>query len=151
MNPPGRLDTQLVGNLVRYWVYYDNQLATLNRQIRKLREEKQTTELQILTNFQAANIENPVIQIAGGRLVVSEDRHTQPLNFKMLEMMLHQYYIQKIGLKDETDAIIRFIKENRGVTLTPCLKCIKGLPPSVTAASTASAGTMITPQDPKQK
>jgi hypothetical protein len=139
LTAPGRLDAQTVGNLVRYWVHYDNQLATLNRQIRKLREEKQTTEAQILSSFQAANIPNPVIQIAGGRLVVSEDRHTQPLNFKMLEMMLHQYFRQKVGAKDDTDAIVRFIKENRDITITPCLKCVKGLPPL--GAATGTPGT----------
>jgi hypothetical protein len=116
------LNTQQVGNLVRYWVHYDTQIAALNRQLRKLREERQMTESQILTSFQAAHIPNPVIQIAGGRLVIGQERHTQPLTFKLLESLLHQYYRQKIGLKDETDSILKFIKEQREVITTPSLK-----------------------------
>lgn len=122
------LDTERIGNLIRYWVYYDNEINTLNRQLRKLREDRQTTEAQILTGFQAARIPQPVIQIAGGRLMVAEDRHVQPLNFKTLESLLHQYYRQKVGAKDETDAIIKYIKASRDVTITPCLKRIVGLP-----------------------
>jgi hypothetical protein len=125
----GSLDTERIGNLIRYWVYYDNEINTLNRQLRKLREERQTTEAQILTGFQADRIPQPVIQIAGGRLMVSEDRHVQPLNFKTLESLLHQYFHQKAGAKDETDAIIKYVKAARDVTITPCLKRIVGIPP----------------------
>lgn len=118
------LNAQQVGNLVRYWVYYDTQIASLNRQIRKLREDKQMTESQIITSFQATRMPNPVIQIAGGRLVVGQERRTEPLTFKMLQTMLKQYFSQKVGARDETDAILSFIKERRDVTLSPSLKRI---------------------------
>jgi hypothetical protein len=120
--PTNALNAQQVGNLVRYWVYYDTQIAALNRQVRKLREDKQMTESQILTSFQAAHIQNPVIQIAGGRLVVGQERHSQPLNFKMLEILLHKYFSQKVGSRDETDTILKFIKDQRDVITTPSLK-----------------------------
>jgi hypothetical protein len=66
---------------------------------------------------------NPVIQIGGGgRLIVSEDKHTTPLTFTNIESLLHQYYAKKPGTRDETADIIKFIKEKRETTTTPCLK-----------------------------
>ncbi|NBP65249.1 MAG: hypothetical protein EBU66_11415 [Bacteroidetes bacterium] len=65
---------------------------------------------------------NPVIQIGGGRLIVSEDKQSAPLTFTNLETLLQQYYAKKPGARNETADILKFIKENRAVTTSPCLK-----------------------------
>ena len=130
------IDPQHVGNLVRHWVHYDTTLQTLNRQTRQAREAKNYVEDQILGAFRQANLQNPVVQIAGGRLIVGREKHTAPLTFRNLEIYLKQYYRQKPGALDETAAILKFIRAQREVTESPCLRRIgvstDGLPPSST-------------------
>jgi hypothetical protein len=112
-----------IGNLIRHWVFYDTKLTELNKQIKSLRESRNAYEAQALQMITTMNLKNPVIQIGGGgRLIVSEDKHSAPLTFTNIEALLHQYYAKKPGARDETTDIIKFIKEKRETTTTPCLK-----------------------------
>jgi hypothetical protein len=116
-------DTQEIGNLIRYWVHYDTSLANLNKQARQMRDAKNATEERILGLFKANHLNNPIVQIVGGRILVANEKHSESLNFKNLETHLHQYYRQKYGEgRDETKDILKFIKEQRQVITTPCLK-----------------------------
>ena len=112
-----------IGNLIRHWVFYDTKLTELNKQIKSLRDSRNAYEAQALQMIKTMNMNNPVIQIGGGgRLIVSEDKHSTPLTFTNLESLLRQYYAKKPGARDETADIIKFIKANRETTTTPCLK-----------------------------
>ena len=134
MNPPAPpttallaqadpLNVQQVGNLIRYWVHYDNTIQTLNKQVNNARGLKKNYESQILAMFRSANMTTPVIQIGGGgRLVVAEDRAQESLSFATLERILHEYYAKRPGKPDETSDIIKFVKTNRQTTSTQCLK-----------------------------
>lgn len=119
----GQTLIQRLGDLVRYWVHYDTNLQTLNKQVKATRDARNAYEAQILQGLRAANMgANPVIQIAGGRILVSEERYQQPLSVRALEGFLHQYYRQKPGARDETADILKFIKTQRKVEMTPCLR-----------------------------
>jgi hypothetical protein len=113
---------EAIGNLIRYWVHYDNTLTALNKQAKTVRDTRNNYEAQILQAFKAANLTNPIVQIAGGRLTVGEERHTQPLSYKNLELMLHLYYRQRPGSRDETADILKFIKAERTSESTACLR-----------------------------
>jgi hypothetical protein len=119
-----RLDPEEIGKLIRYWVYYDNKIKELNEEIRKLRTSKGTYEQQVLQQLKASSMANPVIQIGDGRIVVGEDRSQQPLSYTMLETTLTKYYAQKPGAKNETKDILTFLRTQRSVQTTPCLKRI---------------------------
>jgi hypothetical protein len=115
--------TEQIGNLIRHWVFYDTKIADLNKQVKSARESRSAYEAQALQMMSAMSLKNPVIQIGGGgRLLVSEDKHTAPLTFTTIESLLHDYYAKKPGARDETTDIIKFIKANREVTVSPCLK-----------------------------
>jgi hypothetical protein len=117
------LSTEQIGNVIRHWVFYDTKIADLNKQVKSARESRNAYEAQALQLMSAMSLKNPVIQIGGGgRLLVSEDKHTAPLTFTSIESLLHDYYATKPGARDETTEIIKFIKANREVTVTPCLK-----------------------------
>lgn len=123
--PPSTLQTggvQQIGNLIRHWVHYDNNLSELNKEIKTIRDTRNNYEAQVLQMLRVMNMTNPVIQISGGRLIIGEDKHTAPLTFTNLESLLHQYYAKKPGSRDETSEIIKFVKANRETTATPCLK-----------------------------
>ncbi len=124
---------QRLGDLVRYWVHYDTALQNLNKQVKATRDARNAYEGQILQGLRNANMgANPVIQIAGGRILVSEERYQQPLSMRNLEQHLHAYYRLKPGAKDETADILKFIKTQRKVEMTPCLR--RQMTPTAVAA-----------------
>jgi hypothetical protein len=118
--PP--FNPEAIGELVRYWVHYDNKIKDLNDEIRKLRSLKETYEQQVLQKLKASAMANPVIQIGGGRIIVGEDKSQQSLSYTMLEATLTKYYAQKPGAKNETKDILAFLRTQRTVQTTPCLK-----------------------------
>ena len=110
------LDLQSLGNLVRSWVHYDTLTANFNKQAQNTRRERDVYEEQILKTLKTSNYEKAVIQISGGKLLVQDEKHSQPLTFTSLKELLHEYYLHKRpGGADETDAVLKFIKENRTV------------------------------------
>jgi hypothetical protein len=113
---------QQIGNLVRHWVHYDDTIGDLNKQLKTARDTRKSYETNILHMLKATNMNSPVIQIVGGRIIVGEDKQQEPLNYTNLPSLLHQYYAKKPGARDETDDIMKFIKANREVRATPCLK-----------------------------
>jgi len=110
-----------LGDLIRYWAHYDMMLAGLNKKIRDVRDLRAKYEAQVLERLRIHKAENAIIQIVGGRISVSEDKYVQPLSFKSLESMLHQYYIKK-GRADETNEIVAFIRGQRQTDVSKCLK-----------------------------
>ena len=119
---PTPMNLESFGNLVKHWVHYDNAIAELNKQIKNLRDLKSAYEKQVLQQLQSSSIKHPVIQITGGRLLVGEDKVSQPLSFTMLEGMLNNYYAKKPGSHNETKDILKFIRENRTIQSSPTLR-----------------------------
>jgi len=122
MNPVQPSTVEEIGTQVRHWIHYDNAITNLNKEINKLREYKRAYESQILTLLQKSEMKQPVIQITGGRILVSEEKTQQPLSLKMLEGMLDTYYASKPGSRPETKDIMKFIRDHRGTEVKPCLK-----------------------------
>lgn len=66
---------------------------------------------------------NAIIQIAGGRLTVNEEKHANPLTLQRLESLLHEYFSKRpAGSNDETSDIMAYIKSNRGTNVETRLK-----------------------------
>ena len=86
------LDRNQFGDLVRNWVHYDNLASNLNRQIQNARKVKDEFETKIMNSLRDFNMENAIIQIAGGKLCVTEEKHTNPLTITRIEELLHEYY-----------------------------------------------------------
>jgi len=119
---PNGFNTSLFANLIRHWVHYDTAIGDLNKQIKQVRDTRANYESQILTMLATSPLKNPVIQIGGGRLVVATDKQSQPLTYKNIETLLHQYYREKPGAKDETAEILQFIKTRREVSTSQVLR-----------------------------
>jgi len=125
--PP--VNTQEVGFLVRNWVHYDNLATGLYRQTINARKVREEFESKILDSLRASNMENAVIQIAGGRLHVQEERHNQPLSLTRIEEILHTYYVSR-NLPDDTNNIMKFMKKQRGFEVVKKLRKQTGPSPS---------------------
>jgi hypothetical protein len=120
--PPATTPIQQIGNLIRHWVHYDDTIVELNKQVKSARDNRKSYEANILQMLKTTNMTNPVIQIGGGRIILGEDKQQEPLNYTNLPLLLQQYYAKKPGARDETEDIMKFIKANREIRATPCLK-----------------------------
>jgi len=120
------MNTQELGNFVRNWVHYDNLTTSLSKQTTNARKVRDDFEGKILQQLHANNMENAVIQVQGGRLLVGEERHTQPLTLARIEEGIHAYFAEQKRLGkntvDDTPAIMRFLKTHRTVEVTKRLK-----------------------------
>ena len=117
------IDMTELGNQVRYWVHYDNLLINLNKQVVDSRNKRNAYENVVINTLKAAKHEKAVLQIAGGRILIVEEKHSKPLSFSSLETMLQDYYRQKsVPGKDETQDILKFIKGHRTLETTQRLK-----------------------------
>jgi hypothetical protein len=74
-------------------------------------------------------MENAVIQIAGGRLVLQEERHNQPLTLARIQEILHTYFVSR-NLPDDTATMMKFIKQQREFKVSSKLRKQAGTLPS---------------------
>lgn len=124
---PPAINTQEIGFHVRNWVHYDNLATSLYRQTVNARKVRDEFENKILEGLRASHMENAVIQIAGGRLIVQEERHNQPLTLSRIEEILHTYFVSK-NMPDDTQNIMKFIKKQREFKVTSKLRKQSGTP-----------------------
>jgi hypothetical protein len=124
--PP--LNSQEVGFLVRNWVHYDSLALNLYRQTVNARKVRDEFEQKILETLRASQMENAVIQIGGGRLVVQQERHNQPLTLTRIEEILHTYFVSQ-NRPDDTANILKFMKKQRGFEVQQKLRRQSGPPP----------------------
>ena len=88
-------NTQELANLVRNWVHFDNLATSLSKQATNARKLRDDFETNIITMLQSNQMENATIQIHGGKLVIQNEKHSQPLTFTRLEDQLHKYFLEK--------------------------------------------------------
>jgi hypothetical protein len=122
-----QLDTNSLADMVRSWVHFDNLAATFTRQSQQARSARFRYEEQIIEFLKNNKMTNAIIQIAGGRLTLHEERHAQPLTLQRLESLLSDYYMKKnhnsaVATDKDVKEVMAFIKENRGHTLETKLR-----------------------------
>ncbi len=112
-----------LGDMVRSWLHFDNLAATFSRQAQQARTARHRNEVQVLEYLKSNRMMNAIIQTGSGRLTANEERHALPLTLQRLEGLLHGYFEKRPpGSIDETEDILKFIKENREVTRDVKLK-----------------------------
>lgn len=126
-NPP--VNAQEIGFLVRNWVHYDNLATGFYRQTVNSRNVRDEFETKIMDSLRSSNMENAVIQIAGGRIIVQEERHNQPLSLTRIEELLNMYFVNR-NLPNDTGNIMKFIKKQRGFEIKKKLRKQTGAQPS---------------------
>jgi hypothetical protein len=118
---------------IQNWVHYDNLANAHSRQCINARKLKDDYESHIINSLKGTTHENMIIQINSGRLQIMNEKHSQPLTLGKLQEILHDYYKHShpTGL-DETNTIIKYIRENKGYIVTKKLKKTnyKDQPPS---------------------
>ncbi len=108
---------------VRHYVHYDSLTKSFQTQTTNARQMKDSYEDRIIDAMEASHMKNATIQIAGGKISLAEETHPAPLTFINLEKILHEYFVAKGSrYPDETDSIMKFIKEHRKQVTTQKLK-----------------------------
>jgi hypothetical protein len=117
------INTNTLADMIRSWVHFDNLAATFTRQGQQARTARSRWEVQVIDYLNKTNMANAIIQIAGGRLTLVEEKHANPLTLQRLESLLHEYFSKRPpGSNDETNDIMNFLKSNRGFTVETKLK-----------------------------
>ena len=125
--PPAVPNPNDLAHQVRNYIHYDNLATGLYRQTVNARKVRDDFEGRILRNLHSQNMENAIIQIAGGRLLVHEERHNQPITLGRMEELLHAYFISH-NIPDDTQNIMKFMKKQRGYEVVKRLKKQSGPP-----------------------
>jgi hypothetical protein len=135
------MNTQDLGNNVRNWVHYDNLTTSLSKQSQNARKVRDDFEAKIMHMLHEHNMENATIQIQGGKLMIMEEKHTQPWTLGRLEEALKGYYSQPTAMRgggaqltpeQNTALIMKYLRQNKGIEVAKRLKkqaIVPGLPP----------------------
>jgi hypothetical protein len=94
---------------IQEWVTVDNQIKTLNQEIKELRGNRNSLTNNIFTYAESNNLENAVIQISDGKLKFQNVKQTSPLTFKLVKEVLDEC----IESEEHVKAIITAIKNKR--------------------------------------
>ena len=94
---------------IQDWVAVDNQIKTLNQQVKELRTNRNSLTNNIFTYAESNNLENAVIQISDGKLKFQNVKQTSPLTFKLVKEALEDC----IDNEEHVAAIMKVIKNKR--------------------------------------
>lgn len=99
--------------LIRNWVHFDNMASNFSKQATTSRKIRDENEDKIIDTLRAKKMENAQIQISGAKLSLVQEKCYTSLTIGVLEDYLHQYFKKKGTMMDETDQIMRFIKQQK--------------------------------------
>lgn len=113
MNNQSAVGTGQLATWVRNWVHYDNMASNFSKQSSTSRKMRDEFEAKIIDTLKTNKMENAQIQISGAKLSLSQEKVFPGLTIGRLEEYLHQYFQKKGVMMDETDQIMRFIKQQK--------------------------------------
>jgi hypothetical protein len=141
---------QRIATNVRNWLHYDTLASSLYKQSMRARQVRDEFEAKVIQDLSARNQENTVIQINSGTIHIVEERTQRQLTVTGIEQLLHLYYQQKGGARDETKEIMSFIRKHRGYNIAKHLRKTGGIhapplppPPGSGSGPGPMAGSMI--------
>jgi len=111
------MSNQPLVDAVKNWVHFDNLCTNLSKQMTTARNLKNRFEEQILQ--QLGKVKR--LRINGAYLEPTTKNISVPLNWTGLEESLHKYFSEN-QKSDDTDEIIKFLKNNRNQKSTVFLK-----------------------------
>lgn len=94
---------------IKLWVKFDNEYKEQQEKLKKLREQRNLLENNIIEHINDNNLKNATIQITDGMLKFGQTKTPPPLTFKYIEECLNDI----ISDKEQITNIINYIKEKR--------------------------------------
>lgn len=116
--PPAGSQANQFATWVRNYVHYDNLASNYSKQATGARKLRDKFEAEIINNLRQNKMDNAVIQVTGATLQCTEEKCPPALTIPRLETYLRKYFFGKGNGLDETDNIIRFIKNQKHLDTT---------------------------------
>jgi|TARA_B110000879_G_C11182879_1_gene519474 hypothetical protein len=103
---------------IQKWVIVDSQLKIVNDKTKQMREMKSQLNNQICNYMNQNNLENNKIGISDGELRLHEKKDYSSITFGYIEQCLAKL----ISDKKQVDYIIKYLKDNREITMNTEIK-----------------------------
>lgn len=103
---------------IKKWVSLDNQLKSINEKVKKMRDDKNSTEEIIMNYVEQNEIKNATINISDGKLRFTTTKQTPPLTLKYVEDCL----MKSINNEGHVKQLMKVIKESREVKYSSDIK-----------------------------
>lgn len=97
-------------NSIKDWVRLDNKHSELNNELKKLRDNKNECSNDIINFFELKHIENPTINITGGKINLVDQKTSNPMSYKFLEDCFKEYFKNN---DEKCEELLNFIKSKR--------------------------------------
>lgn len=110
---------------IRNWVHYDNLATNFTKQSTTSRKIRDEFETRIINHLHSNHLDNAIIQVSGAKIQLCQEKSFPSLTIGRLEEYLHMYYQKKGQMADETDQIMRFIKQQKATNFETNLKLKK--------------------------
>ncbi len=108
-------------NSIKEWVRLDNKHSELNNELKQLRDKKNECSNDIINFFELKDIENPTINITGGKINLVDQKISNPLSYKFLEDCFKEYFENN---DEKCEELLNFIKSKRTYSNNKNLKRI---------------------------
>jgi hypothetical protein len=105
-------------NKVQQWVQLDNQLKKLNEEVKQLRDQRNSLELNLTSYAKTNNMVDATIKVNNSRLKFVDTKVPEPLTFKYLEKTLGEI----IKNESQVQLIMEHIKQKRTIKIVPEIK-----------------------------
>ena len=106
---------------IKEWVRLDNKHSELNNELKQLRDKKNECSNDIINFFELKDIENPTINITGGKINLVDQKISNPLSYKFLEDCFKEYFENN---DEKCEELLNFIKSKRTYSNNKNLKRI---------------------------
>ncbi len=103
---------------IQQWIQIDNQLKTLNEQVRQLREQRNSLETNLTNYAKTNNMASTTFKVNNDKLKFVDTRIVEPLTFKYLEKTLGEI----IKNESQVQVIMDHIKQKRAIKIVPEIK-----------------------------
>lgn len=96
-------------SFLKNWVIYDNTIKKYNQHIKKLKDQKDILENELLFIIKKNNLEHLKVNIDNSKIICNNTSSLPSLSYKFLEESLNEY----LQNKEESKNICSFIKKKR--------------------------------------
>ena len=104
-------------NNIKEWVSVDNELRILTEHVKELRDKRNKVNNNIIRYVETNQLSNSTIQLSDGLLKFYNQKTYAPLTYSFLENTL-----KDILSIEQTNQIIKYIKEKRETQTNVCIK-----------------------------
>ena len=98
---------------IKKWILYDNALKKLNLQQKKLKENKELFENELLVLIKQNRLENLTLNVDNSKISLNTSSTNPSLTYKFLEETFNEYFKDELESKKLSDFIKRKRENNK--------------------------------------